>query len=71
MEQKTVTVLPAEPPLRWRPEYVNFLRWQYEALDAWAAETGAPIAALIRKAVGEALDRRGFPGDSAIVEARL
>jgi hypothetical protein len=71
MEHQPVTVLPAEPSLRWRPEYVNFLRRQYEALDAWAAETGAPIPALIRKAVDEALHRRGFPGCSAIVEALL
>jgi hypothetical protein len=71
MERQTVTVLPAEPPLRWRPEYVNFLRRQYEALDAWAAETGTPVPALVRKAVDEALRRRGFVGGSAIVEATL
>jgi hypothetical protein len=64
----TVTVLPPERPLRWRPEYVNFLRRQYQGLDQWSAETGTPIAALIRKAVDEALRRRGYEGASAIVE---
>jgi hypothetical protein len=68
MESKTVTVLPSEPQLRWRPEYVNFLRRQYQGLDQWSAETGAPIAALIRKAVDEALRRRGYAGVSAIIE---
>jgi hypothetical protein len=71
MERQNPTVLPPEPTLRWRPEYVNLLRRQYEALDRWSADTGAPIAALIRKAVDEALHRRGFDGTPAIVEARL
>lgn len=70
MENKTVTVLPPEPPLRWRPEYVNFLRRQYEGLDQWSAETGAPIASLVRKAVDEALQRRGYAGAYAIVEVQ-
>jgi hypothetical protein len=70
MESKTVIVLPPEPPLRWRPEYVNFLRRQYEGLDRWSAETGAPIASLIRKAVDEALRGRGFEGACAIVESQ-
>jgi hypothetical protein len=48
---------------------VNLLRRQYEALDRWSAETGLPITALIRKAVDEALLRRGFDGKPAIVEA--
>lgn len=70
MEGKNPTTLPAEPPLRWRPEYVNFFRRQYEALDRWSAETGAPIPTLIRKAVDEALYRRGFEGAYAIVEVQ-
>ncbi len=69
--ETTATVLPPERPLRWRPEYVNFLRRQYEGLDQWSAETGAPIATLIRKAVDEALHRRGYEGAPAIVEVLL
>ena len=69
METIKATLLPPEPSLRWRAEYVNFLRRQYRGLDLWAAQTGAPIASLIRKAVDEALARRGFDGDGAVVEA--
>jgi hypothetical protein len=69
MDKPSVVTLPSAPALRWRPEYVNLLRRQYEALDRWAAETGLPITALIRKAVDEALLRRGFDGKPAIVEA--
>jgi hypothetical protein len=71
MESKSATLLPPEPALRWRPEYVNLLRRQYEALDKWSDETGLPIAALIRSAVDEALQRRGFEGVTAIVEVPL
>lgn len=67
--EPTVTVLPPERQLRWRPEFINFLARQYKGLDAWAAETGSPVEALIRKAVDEALARRGFEGDPVIVEA--
>jgi hypothetical protein len=69
MDKPSVVTLPPAPALRWRPEYVNLLRRQYEALDRWSAETGLPITALIRKAVDEALLRRGFDGKPAIVEA--
>jgi hypothetical protein len=69
VENQAVTVLPPERPLRWRPEFVNFLRRQYQGLDAWAAETGSPIETLIRKAVDEALARRGFDGEPVLVEA--
>lgn len=69
MKTTKATPLPPEPALRWRPEYVNFLRRQYRGLDQWAAESGAPIPSLIRKAVDEALDRRGFEAADAIVEA--
>jgi hypothetical protein len=66
MDISKAVALPPEPPLRWRPEYINFLRRQYEALDTWASETGAPIASLVRKAVDEALERRGYTSSGQV-----
>lgn len=71
MKHHEVTLLPPERPLRWRPERVNLFRRQYEGLDAWVDETGVPIESLIRKAVDEALRRRGFEGEPAVVEVSV
>lgn len=62
-------LLPPEPAARWRREYVTLLRWQYEGLDRWSSETGEPVGALIRKAVDDALRRRGVDAPEAILEA--
>jgi hypothetical protein len=66
MDNSKPILLPREPQMRWRPEYINFLRRQYEALDAWASETGAPIASLVRKAVDEALERRSYTSSGQV-----
>lgn len=69
MDTQETTLLPPERPLRWRSEYIVFLRRQYEGLERWAAETGIPYGGLVRQAVDEALQRRGFDGHPVIVEA--
>lgn len=44
------------------PVVAYLLRSQYDQLHRISADTDAPVAALIRRAVGEYLERRGKVG---------